>query len=227
MAAPNVDIVLVVDTSGSMTPVIDQLCLHLRELIKPMQGYSSRVRFGLVSAGSGGGNELWTLVGEGVANLYSSIRMIQYDFFSDNPDKVIEALDRLPGCGNEHNLLALDVALDHPFGPTGNTKRVVALFSDEPFEGGACFDENVLPEIIDKIHRRRVKLFCALPESETALTLSQADGSEFEFVSDHGGLAGVDFKALLGQIGKSISASTLQSATDDASLNPLFGQDRF
>lgn len=229
MPAPNVDIVLVVDTSGSMAPVIDQLREHLRELIIPLQGHASKIRFGLVSAGSQASNgEVWTLPGQGLNGLYSSQQLFRSRFFTDDPQHVVRELQQLPGCGDEHNFLALDIALDHPFGPIANTKRIVALFADEPFEGGAAYDSAVIGQLIAKIHRRRVKLFCAIPESEDALTLSQADQSEFEFVNDHGGLASVDMKALFAQIGKSISASTLQSSSaDDDVWAPLFGQDAF
>ena len=49
MSTPNVDVVLVIDASDSMRPCIDQLRRHLRELLKPMQGFVGKVRFGLVA----------------------------------------------------------------------------------------------------------------------------------------------------------------------------------
>jgi hypothetical protein len=232
--APNVDLVLVIDASDSMKPCIDQLRRHLRELVKPMQGHVGRVRFGVVSlsASDVGGSHVYrvrTLAGD-EAPLYDGTAN-QFEFFTADADKVTRALDAIEVSADEHNLLALDIALDHPFGSTSDTKRVVALFSDEPLEAGiegqAALEK--LPALIDKIHKRRVKLFCALPYSEAAQQLSEANGSELEIVDagQGGGLAGVDFRALLSQMGKSISVSSLQGALSEGPPQPLFGQDRW
>jgi hypothetical protein len=131
--------------------------------------------------------------------------------------------------GNEDNLLALDIALDHPFGPTSTTKRVVALFADEILEDGVEGHAGVarLPELIEKIHRRRVKLFCALPYSDAAQQLSEANGSEIEALDRHDGFTTLDFRALLAQMGKSISVSAMQGGSTEEPTSALFGQDRW
>jgi hypothetical protein len=233
MSAPNVDLVLVIDASDSMRPCIDQLRRHLRELVKPMQGYVGKVRFGLVSLSASrvNGDEVFkvnTLAGgtDSLAALYGSGRQ-QHDFFTDDPNRILAALDRIEITADEHNLLALDIALDHPFGSSSTTKRVIAMFSDEPLEAGVDRGEGVsqLDALVEKIHKRRVKLFCALPYSDAAQRLSEANGSEIEAVDGGQGLASVDFKALLGQMGKSISVSALQGGLADESPSALFGQD--
>lgn len=53
MPAPNVDIVFVVDASGIMGPCFKQLCDHLTRLLLPIQGFVSKVRFGLVTVNVG------------------------------------------------------------------------------------------------------------------------------------------------------------------------------
>lgn len=233
MPAPNVDLVLVLDASDSMRPCIDQLRRHLRELIKPMQGYVGKIRFGLVSLSASSADDgqvfrVNTLAGgtDSLGPLYAGART-QYEFFTEDPDKMVRALEQIEVSGDEHNLLALDIALDHPFGPSSTTKRIVALFSDEPLEAGIDRDSGVskIEALIDKVHKRRVKLFCALPYSDAAQRLSEANGSEIEAVDGGAGLSGVNFKALLTQMGKSISVSALQGGLADETPAALFGQD--
>jgi hypothetical protein len=238
MAVQNVDVVLVIDASASMKPCIDQLRCHLRELIKPMQGAVGQVRFGLVAV-----NALKTKDGTGIvypistlaSNYAQSSQAIyrsgsnQDELLTDNPDRVIECLESIQLQGDENNLLALDMALDHPFGPVSTTKRVVALFSDEPLEAGIerLAPGKHIPALIEKIHQRRVKLFCALPLSDWASELSQASGSEIEAIDGGQGLASVNFRALLGQMGKSISVSSMQGGLEEKYQRALFGQDRW
>ncbi len=235
MASPSqVDLVLVIDTSVSMRPCIEQLKSHLKELIKPMQGHVGRVRFGLVALSASSRNEggiLYrpqTLAGdsESIEWLYGGSS--QHEFLTDDADKVIARLDSLTASGDEDNLLALDIALDHPFGPTSNTKRVVALFSDEKLEAGVQRGDVVpfIPRIVEKLHARRIKLFCAMPYSDAAQQLSEANGSEIEDVAGQG-LATVDFKALLGQMGKSISVSSLQGSLEEKYERAIFSQDQW
>ncbi len=236
---PNVDLVLVIDASSSMQPCIDQLRTHLRELIKPMQGHIAKVRFGLVSLSASKSGEgvitfrPRTLVGDwwdATETLYNG-RFHQYEFFTEDTDKVVRALEEIDCSGDEHNLLALDIALDHPFGPTGTTKRVVALFSDEKLENGvegsAGANSEKLDALIEKIHERRIKLFCALPKSIASETLAEADSSEVTYVQGKEGLASVDYKALLGQMGKAISVSALQGGLAEYKPKALFGQDEW
>lgn len=233
MVSPTqVDLVLVIDASQSMRPCIEQLKNHLKELIKPMQGRVARVRFGLVgmSASAKDGERIYrphTLAGgpESLGWLYDGSN--QHEFLTDDPDKVIARLDDLVCEGNEDNAMALDIALDHPFGPVSNTKRVVALFSDEKLEAGVQGRDinSFIPRIVQKLHARRIKLFCAMPYSDAAQQLSEANGSEIEDVKGQG-LATVDFRLLLGQMGKSISASSLQGGLEEKYERALFSQDQ-
>jgi hypothetical protein len=230
----NVDLVFVIDTSISMAPCIEGLRLHLRELIKPMQGYVANIRFGIVglSASSFKGEIVYTpqtLAGgiESIPWLYRASN--QYNFFTDNPDEIIARLDSLEVAGNEDNLVALDIALDHPFGPSSTHKRVVALFSDEKIETGiprpGITDQ--IPALIEKLHARKIKLFCAMPYSPAIQHLSEANGSEIDDIGEGNGFADVDFKLLLSQMGKSISVASLQSGLDVPYKKAIFGQDNW
>lgn len=233
MSTPNVDVVLVIDASDSMRPCIDQLRHHLRELLKPMQGFVGKVRFGLVAlsastSSDGAVYRIQTLAGnvESLAYLYGKGGN-QFEFLTDDADKVIAQLDAVGISGDEDNLLALDIALDHPFGPVSNTKRVIALFSDETLETGVQGQGTTkyISKLVEKLHARRIKLFCALPYSDAAQKLSEANGSEIEAVDGGKGLSSVDFGALLGQMGKSISVASLQGGLEERYERALFGQD--
>ena len=147
-------------------------------------------------------------------------------FLTEDEETVGRALRAVSVTGDEDSLLALDVALDFPFGPLQTTKRVIALLSDERLEGGSS-DLTRIPDVIEKLMARRVKLFMALPDSNAARELEQADGCEFEAVDGGNGLSHVDFARLFDQMGKSISASTLQHAGADSYRRALFGQDRW
>ena len=151
------------------------------------------------------------------------------DLFTNDGDKVIQVLKSTEPKGNEEMLIALDIALDFPFGDVSNTKRVVALFSDERLEDGITKGQYVskIPDIVDKIHNRRIKLFAALPGSEGLWTLGEADQSEIEDVDGGNGLQNVDFAKLLEQMGKSISGSSLQAVGEPSYKKAIFGQNKW
>ncbi len=238
MAAPNVDIVFVIDASESMRPCFEQLRQHLSEVYAPMQGLVSKVRFGMVaqSVGSTGGVVMFDhqfLCGSGpdaMKKLYSKAPNdtdTQNEFLTDNSEKLKQSLSVLKPQGNEDMLVALDIALDFPFGSLSNTKRVVALFSDESFEGGISKSANneKIPDLIQKIQNRHIQLFCAIPDSAAIQKIAEVDRSEIELVDGGGGLSTVNFRQLLGQMGKSISGSMLQSVSEPAYKRAIFGQD--
>ena len=53
MAAPNVDLVLVIDASASMKPCFDGLREHLTKVLQPLQGHVSNVEFCLLAQSVG------------------------------------------------------------------------------------------------------------------------------------------------------------------------------
>lgn len=237
MAAPNVDIVLVVDTSDSMRNCFDQLRLHLDSLFNPMQGNVSKVRYALVgvSASKSGGSEVYHvdfLHGRWDYKLYSQSPNDgdpHNKYFTDDPSEIKQALDCLEPSGDEDMLLALDIAADLPFGPVNNTKRVIALFSDEKFETGVsgASKNHLIPALREKLMARHIQLFAAVPEGDAANQLAETDRSEIEFVDGGSGLRSVDFSRLLGQMGKSVSGSSLQATSEPPYQRAIFGQDKW
>lgn len=232
MAALNVDVVLVIDASDSMKPCFDGVRKHLNSLVQPLQGNAARVRFGLVALNALReqgqiGYHLKMLGGASWDKFYAT--QPPTGLFTEKTAEVLQALQGIHLQGNEHTLMALDFALDHPFGAVHNTRRVVVLLSDETIETGveglaAC---QKIPALVEKLNQRRVKLFMALPVSDAAEQLEAANGCEFEAVQGGGGLAGVDFSRLFQQMGKSISVSATQSSGEATYQRALFGQDRW
>ena len=241
MPSPNVDLVFVLDASASMAPCFEQVKKHLHDVIKPMQGHVSKVNFALIAAAAsqhGGGvlHNMFSLLdgdlGMDLVTLMYKSGSGQGDardrIFTSDPDRLIRSLDRVETKGDEDMLLALDFALDLPFGPVATTKRVIALFSDEPFESGVTGSESneKLPQLIDKIQARHVQLFAAIPDGPGASQLASVDRAELEIVGGQGGgLADVDFSTLFAQMGKSISGSSLQLTAEPTYQRALFGQD--
>ena len=237
MPAPIVDLVLVVDTSDSMKNCFDQLRQHLGSLLSPMQGTFSKIRYGLVglSASKSGGGVIYRvnfLRGPWDYTLYKRSPNDpdpRNEYFSDRPDDIKQSLGGLDPSGDEDMLLALDIAADLPYGALGNTKRVMALFSDEPFERGVSGKDNhhLIPALREKLMARHIQLFAAIPEGLGANQLAETDRSEIEFIDGGGGLKNVDFSRLLAQMGKSISGSSLQAVSEPPYQRALFGQDQW
>ena len=74
-------------------------------------------------------------------------------------------------------LLALDIALDFPFGPLAKNRRAVALFTDEPAEEGNDQGKSLvkISALINKIQTLRIQLFMVTPESRGYEELSDVD----------------------------------------------------
>jgi len=239
MPAPNVDLVFVIDASESMEPCIDGLRENIKSLIQPMQGFISKMRFGVITHSIGKDAEdgaaiyrIRTLAGAGLDNIYAKSGPNQdkeSGLLTEDVSQLVDFLDGMNLTGDEDSLLALDCALDFPFGSIANTKRVVALFSDEPFETGEFRSDysSKIPALINKIQARHIQLFVAMPDGPTIQQLAEADRSEVELIQGGDGLASVDFHLLLGQMGKSISTSMLQSTGEGQYERALFRQDRF
>ena len=231
------DIVFVVDSSESMGPCFGKLRNNLEALMTTMRQAKFRPRLGLLThaaglSASGPVYDHHFIGGEGdgmMKRLYQggaqSARVD--DFFTEDPKRFTEALSKVEPQGNEDMLLALDIALDFPFGPLSKNRRAVAMFTDEPAKEGIDEGKSLkkIDALIDKIQMRHIQLFLVAPESEGYEELSEADKCEYEEVAGGDGLAGFDFQQLLTDMGKSISVATLQSSSEKEWPRALFGQD--
>ena len=232
MPAQNVEIVFVIDTSDSMQPYINALKKNLERLILPLQQSGLNVRFGLVSH-SVTGKGIYSIAflkpctATSLKKFYSGQYNID-DFFTGDTKKFLNILDSLSTRGDEDTPLALDFALDFPFGPLSSTRRVVAFFSDERIEDGEMAPgwQSIIPKLVDKAMARKIMLFGYIPESPAALQLSEAERSEMMFW-DCRDINQIDFAKLLSGMGKSISLSTIQATNEPSYSKALFGQDKW
>jgi hypothetical protein len=216
----NVDIVFAIDISESMRPCIDGLSKNLDKIILPFQGYGFNLRFGLLgySVGKGPKGEFVTMAitlsEGGLFTIYKPQQKTE-DLFTDNPKLFSEKIKSLSQHlqGDENHLFALDTAFDFPFGPVGDTRRVVCLFSDEKIEDGFLFEWDpkvMVSKLCKKAMARRIMLYMALPESPLLDDISAIPNCHIETVKGGDGLSSLDFSKLLGQMGKSISITSLQ-----------------
>jgi hypothetical protein len=228
-----VEVVLVVDASGSMAPCFQQLRLHLRELVAPLQASSLRVRFGILAykAGSRDSGAVFEFVT--LASSHTDVLNALYgsapnpaQFFTDDPPQVLRVLESLIPEGDEDTLLAVDVAADFPFGPLSKTQRVLAVFTDEPLEDGILGSAPIakLDALIKKLMQRRIQLFMAAPMSPALELLASVDRCEIETVDAGNGLRTLNFGKLLTQMAKSISMSTSQTTHEPEYQRAIFGQ---
>ena len=226
MKPTTVEVVFVVDASESMRPCFEGLARNLDQIVKPLQGFNFKVRLGLVAMSLGksdtGGRIVKTVT---LAGDEASIYQSSPSLFTENGAVLSAKLRALELGGDEHHLIALDCALDYPFGPMATTRRVVALFSDESIEGGLITEAESarVGELVTKIMARRIQLFAALPSSPLLEQLATADCCQIEPVQGGDGLAGVNFNKLLAQMAKSISGTSMQG-TEERYAKALFGQ---
>ena len=196
MKATTVEVVFVLDSSESMRPCFEGLARNLDQVIKPLQGFNFRVRLGLVAMSVGksenGGRVVRTVTLAGdEAPIYQAAPAL----FTEDGGAFSAKLRTLELSGDENHLIALDCALDFPFGSMATTRRVVAMFSDERIEDGLVTDAETakVGDIVTKIMARRVQFFAALPCSPLLEQLATADCCQVEPVQGGDGLAGVNF----------------------------------
>lgn len=224
-----VELVFVLDASESMRPCFEGLTNNLQQVVNPLQTLGLKVRLGFIAIrvghAIGGGGLIATASIQGASGVLASIASGDPGLFTEDNALFSSKMRALELGGDEHQLLALDCALDFPFGPMVNTRRVVAMFSDETIENGfsgAAVGEKI-PAIVTKIMARRIQFFAALPSSPALEALGSADCAQIEPVQGGEGLASVNFSKLLGQMAKSISCASLQAGPENYQKG-LFGQ---
>ena len=234
------DIVFCLDASTSMKPCIDGVRQHVVSLIEGLTE-SSQVRWDarfdfLAYAASEAGQgrcvfRLQSALNEDFDSLHEGLYGEGSGrFFTDDVGQLKKQLDRVVVSGDEASLVALDSALDFPWRDAAQCHRVVVLMTDEPFERGVFLAEQRerLAELQRKIQELRVMLYMVTPESAVFSRLAEVDRCEHIVVGSTGdGLAQVDFREVLGYIGKSVSAAGQQQAASVQPRRALFGQDRW
>ena len=269
MPVQTVDIVFVIDIGADLDDdgnkvkgFKDSLNRNLRSLIESLQQSGLHVRYGLVAHAV----DPFTPAGDHTRRLtcaycFHFLRPVdelllhdmyhdQYydirDFFTDDAKAFQNILDELHQV--EPHLhgpipIALDLALDFPFGPLATTRRVIALISDRAIEDSVlpiCTPEpKVFPKLVDKIMARKIMLYGFIPESAAALELAEAERSEIvlwdscirsEWMPGSLTLSKTFsfdryFESYFAKLLKSISASSMQGISESEYSKALFYED--
>ena len=237
MPARKVDIVFCLDTSDSMKPCIDAVRDNIGRLIRQLRQANFEWRLDYVAhnvCGYDNGSSVYThnsLYGDPLDIFYhdSSPR-----FFTTDEEEFKRGLASLECEGDENMLLALDIAMDAPFGPVNETQRVIVLISDEAFETNEPSELEAARDKVDDIKQklmdRHITLLAVMPvrEGGIAESLSEVDRSDFMPVEENDlGLRKVNMVDLFSQLGRTISTFTAQSNGRENYRRALFGQDRF
>jgi hypothetical protein len=231
-----VDVVFCLDASGSMAPCIDAVRRNLDAFLDALAGDANRkidcrIDFLVHSCGADGGlvrSKSLNLSGEELVRALYGQSPRPSAFFTTDRAAVSSALKGVEVYGDEAMLIALDLCLDYPWRPQAGCHRVVVLLTDEPLEANAIWDAQraKLDAIIDKVQKLGVKLYLVGPASAGLDTLAEADKCLYQkSTQTYDGLVSLDFNKVLGQIGKSVSASVLQGKPDVGVKRALFGQD--
>jgi uncharacterized protein YegL len=231
------DIVFLIDISGSMTPVLSAVKDNITKLVDTLANDTQRqwdIRLDFLAHTSGNGLMRYRSVRfdnsiDVLNSLYHHKPEPAQYFFTTDIAKFKSRLAELETDCDETTLMALDTALEYPWRPAQEGHRAIVLLTDEQIETGEHVEEQVaqLTKLIEKIHRKRVKLFIIAPDSDAFQTLSRADKSEYEIIGEaNDGMRNVNFGKLMEAIGKSVSTSGKSTGANDT-LTPLYGQDKW
>jgi hypothetical protein len=233
-----VDVVFCLDASGSMAPCIDAVRKNLDAFLDALAGDANRkidcrIDFLVHSCGEDGGlvrSKSLNKSGEDLIRALYGQPAQPNAFFTGDRNAIRLGLKEVDVYGDEAMLIALDMALDFPWRPQAGCHRVVVLLTDEPLEANAIWQlqRTKLDAIIDKVQTLGVKLYLVGPASPGLDTLAEADKCLYQkSAQTHDGLGSIDFNKVLGQIGKSVSASVLQRRPETGVKRALFGQDQW
>jgi uncharacterized protein YegL len=225
--AMTADVVFVIDTSGSMNPIINAVKTNIGSFVDGLAAGGQmkwNVRYDFIAQSYDSSSQLYLeSLNYSGKKLIDTLQAAQSGkFFTNSADEFSQGLSRVQIIFDEIGLIALDVALDFPWRPSTDCHRVVVFISDEPFEGGGFIDEQLaqIEKLMEKVEKRRVILFIIAPESDAYYKLSRINKSEYTPEANVGAL---DFSQVLESIGKSISVAGKQTSADDKSLRDLYG----
>lgn len=234
MGANKVDILFVVDASDSMSPCFQKLRDNLRRFILPLSQASFEIRFGLLAYNAGGDGRRaiyeHTFIGGNAPNLVKDLYAPNIDinkYFTTDANKFLAMLDSVRTQGDENTPLALDIASDFPFNTPDESRRVIALFSNEKLETGILENEPLakFQQVLQKIAKRKIALYAYLPASNAAAMMTRLPKSIIKSVDEGANCWDtLDFGQMMEQMGKSISVSSLQMTREPEYQKAIYGQ---
>lgn len=216
-----------------MAPCIKAVCEHVGKLLEGLNSDAQLkwdVRFDFLTfhETTNGAHQYRTVKNTDVMDMHTALyrKPDPSRFFTRDVEEFRRNLFLNIPTGEEMQLVALDVAMDFPWRSSAEAHRVVVLLTDEPVETGLEVKEQTskIDKLIEKLMKKRIKLFIVAPESEAFYRLSAADRCEYtDLESENDGLSGVDFSKMLSTIGKSVSVSQSYEG-GSTEPEPLFGQ---
>jgi uncharacterized protein (DUF58 family) len=173
-AGRGVDIVFVIDTTGSMSDKIEGLLSTCSRFVDELSRLALSYRIAVVAFGD------LTIPGDEITAFN----------FSDDVKRVKDTLTGIPryaGGGNEgeSSLEALDKALSLPFRP-GAVKAII-LLTDEP----ALQHQSTAQEITRRLRQREVLTFVVSPPEDYFLSMARQNGGTWYQVSADADLTGL------------------------------------
>jgi len=239
MAGKNcADIVFCIDVSISMDPCLEGVCEHVGKLVEGLASNGQTdwdVRFdflafsdGMEGACTGITNHFYRSVFQ---NSVEIIRAIYHNgdkqkFFTRDVKKFKKALGDTGTFYSQQHPQALDIAADFPWRPSDSCHRVIILLTDDIScrRSDNLFTQERLDALVNKIQRKRIKLFMVAPEDPFYGTLGSIDRSVYDpCPSRNLTPESIDFKELLSNIGKSVSTSQYVD-NGDTEPEPIYGQ---
>ena len=221
MPAENVDVVFVLDASGSMSSCFRSVVQNIESMLLQFRQVSFKFRLDAVIHDS---SKTWTCFNSSHRDIYHPTQSSR--FFTSDVNEFNRVLSGVSVGADEDMLYALDCALDFPFGPVQTTNRVVVMFSDEPFEGNVHQEhQDKLDDLVEKIEARRIKFFLAMPRCDGAEVLENARNASYT-EANGSGLSSFDFSKFFDTIGKTVTRVSAQMTGEPSYNKALFGQDR-
>jgi hypothetical protein len=183
------DIVFLVDSSASMSPVFEGLKNHIKTFVNEL------------SAGGGAVDYRLCFLAAGIASF-------RYSHFTDSVPDFVAGLKKTTTESDEYTLPALDFVFD--FDWRERAHKIVVLFTDEPVQTGhdPTFQRSQLDQLIDKARALKTRLFFFTPQCPSFSRICREVPHAFHtIVEAHEDLLGADFGDVLKQLGASVSSS--------------------
>ena len=213
-----IDLVICLDTTGSMNPIIDAVRDYIiTHLIGEMKNQMTKNQMPFE----------WRARVIGFGDLDAD-PFYAVPFTSDESVLVdaIRNIDRSGG-DTEYDLDALMVAADSPWRTDAPTHRIVVLFTDEPTYPSlhSSTGKGDVQTVIKKLTDQRIKLFLFGPEDKTFLELQKIPKAEIMLFPEsgvHEMLIKLDFRKIFEQMAKTISTEMIKSSlTSQAGIGSL------
>lgn len=195
-----VDIVFVIDNSGTMSGVIDGVKKHITTFVSSLENNSNNridYRIGFVFQGA----------------VYMLIKN-----FTTSVSEFIEAIERTKEYAvdqNELGLLGLDIAADFEW--EDKRHKFIIIFTDEDVSGGieADYQLSKYEQLLSKLESLRIKIYYFGVDGDDYRKLKKVPGTYYE---PNETFENVNFSELLNKIGKSVSQAAgvgLQSGSNN------------